>query len=331
MPALRTTGAAVLAAALVIAGTARAAEPGLVLENKIALGEVSGRIDHLAFDPVRQLLFVAELGNDSVGVIDLKTGKVMRRLDKLREPQGLAWHEATATLYVANAADGSIRLYQGNDLTPAGQIALGDDADNIRLDRWRDRIVVGYGRGALAVIDPKARRKMAEIALKGHPESFQFDEEGRRIFANVPDARQVAVIDLEAGRQISAFDLAGARSNFPMALDAAAHRLLVVTRSPARLLAFDTQAAKGPTSVEACSDADDVFVDAKRRRVYVTCGEGAIDVFDAKDGSYGRVGRIATISGARTGLFVPELDRLFLAVRASGRTPAAVWVYRPDP
>src|SRR5436190_24254398 len=92
--------------------------PPLVLEAKIPLGTVSGRIDHFAFDPDRQLLFVAELGNDSVGIVDLKERKVLHRITGLSEPQGVAYHPATSTLYVANADDGSLRLYQAPTFTP---------------------------------------------------------------------------------------------------------------------------------------------------------------------------------------------------------------------
>jgi hypothetical protein len=84
-------------------------------------------------------------------------------------------------------------------------------------------------------------------------------------------------------------------------------------------------------SLEICGDADDVFVDAKRRRVYVSCGEGYIDVLDSERSAYRRIARIATVAGARTSLFVPELDRLMLAVRASSGEPAAIWVFRPMP
>ena len=157
-----------------------------MLEAKIPLGAVAGRIDHFAFDADRQLLFVAELGNDSVGVVDVKERKVLRRLPALREPQGIAYHAATSTLYVANAGDGSVRLFQGPDFTPAGRIELGEDADNIRIDSWRNRIVVGYSKGALAAIDPASRMKVADIPLKGHPESFQFERDG------LPDLRQRA-------------------------------------------------------------------------------------------------------------------------------------------
>ena len=135
-------------AGLLLPAAGRAEDPTpLVLEAKIPLGAVTGRIDHFAFDADRQLLFVAELGNDSVGVVDLKERKVLRRLAGLSEPQGVAYHAATSTLYVANAGDGSVRLYQGPDFSPAGRIDLGDDADNIRVDTWRNRVVVGYGKG----------------------------------------------------------------------------------------------------------------------------------------------------------------------------------------
>jgi len=320
---------AALIGMLLPAASEAADPPALVLEAKIPLGAVAGRIDHFAFAADRQLLFVAELGNDSVGIVDLKERKVLHRLAGLSEPQGVAYHAATGTLYVANAGDGSVRLYQGPDFAPAGRIELGDDADNIRIDAWRNRIVVGYGKGALAVIDPASRKKIADMPLKGHPESFQFDETGSRIFANVPDARQVAVLDVGSRQQISTLDTAGARSNFPMAVNADEHRLLVAFRSPAKLMIFATRTGKLEGSFDICRDADDVFVDPQRRRIYVSCGEGVIDVLAQTSNGYDRIARIPTVAGARTSLFVPASDRLYLGVRTTAAEPAAIWVFRP--
>ena len=319
---------AVIAAVLLDTAAAMAQPAPLTLEAKIPLGAVRGRIDHMAVDTDRQLLFIAELGNDSVGIVDLKAGTVARRLSGLREPQGVGWHGPTGTLYVANAGDGSAQLFQAPDFHAIGQIPLGDDADNVRLDGRRERIVVGYGKGALAVIDPASRRKVGEVPLKGHPESFQFDEQGTRIFVNVPDARQIAVVDVEAGRQTGSLDLAGAQSNFPMAIDGDAHRLVAIARSPAKLLAFATGDGKPIASMETCGDADDVFVDKARKRVYVVCGEGAVDVFDRTDAGYARIARIPTVAGARTGLFVPATGRLYVAVRAGSGAVASLWVFR---
>jgi len=303
----------------------------LVLETKIPLGNVRGRIDHFAIDVGRQRLYVAELGNDSVGVLDLNNGQVIQTLSGLREPQGVGYAASSDTLYVANAGDGSVRLYNGADLSQSGRIDLGDDSDNIRIDTRRNRVLVGYGTGALAVIDPATNKKVSDVPLKAHPEAFQLAETGTKVFVNVPNARQIAVIDVVSGKQALTISPEDARSNFPMAVDDDQHRVLVGFRRPPLLSVFSSQDGKQMSTVETCGDADDVFVDLKRHRVYVSCGEGVIDVLADRGSRYERVARIPTSSGARTSLFVPERDRLYLAVRATLSEPAAVWVFRPTP
>ena len=212
-------------------------------------------------------------------MVDLAAGKVLRTIAGLSEPQGVAYVPFADSVYVANAGDGSVRVLRGEDLAPIGRIELGDDADNVRVDARRNRVLVGYGKGALAVIDPASRTKIADIRLKGHPEGFQIDETGTQVFVNVPDAREIEVVDLAAGSTRS-LPTQGAGSNFPMAIDAEAHRVLVVFRSPPTLMALSSQDGRVVAKVETCGDADDVFVDAKRRRVYVSCGEGVIDVLE---------------------------------------------------
>lgn len=316
--------------ALPAAGWAQAPGPPLALDTKIALGAVSGRIDHLAVDLKRQQLFVAELGNDSLGVVNIAARKMRSTMPGLKEPQGIGYEPSADTVYVANAGDGSVRLLWAEDLTSKGRIDLGEDADNVRIDTARHRVLVGYGKGALAVIDPKSRAKVADIPLQAHPEGFQIDEGTARAFVNLPDAGQIAVVDLEKGQAIATLPTQGHRANFPMALDREAGRVLVVFRSPPRLLVLSKEGAV-IVDVDTCGDADDVFVDAKRRRAYVSCGAGVVDVFEEGAGSYQRIARIPTASGARTSLFVPELDRLFVAVRASSGEPAAIWVFQPSP
>ena len=142
--------------------TAQTTSAPLVLEAKIPLGEVSGRIDHLSIDTKRRRLFVAELGNNSLGVVDLAVGKVLRRIAGLREPQGVAYAPFADSIYIANAGDGSVRVLRGEDLAVVGRVELGDDADNVRVDAQRSRLLIGYGKGGLAVIDPASRTKTAE-------------------------------------------------------------------------------------------------------------------------------------------------------------------------
>lgn len=301
------------------------------LEAKIPLGDVKGRIDHMAIDLARQRLFVAELGNDSVGIIDLPASKVSGRIRGLKEPQGVGYVPSTDTLYVANAGDESVRLLRGQDLKETGRIELGDDVDNVRVDSAENRVIVGYGEGALAILDAKENRTISEIGLHGHPESFQLESGGSRIFVNVPDAHAIEVADRESGKVIATWPTGRSSANFPMALDEASRQVLVVFRNPAKLKAYSMQDGVPVASVETCEDSDDVFVDARRHRVYVSCGEGCLDVFEPDAGTFHHLVHIATAPGARTALFVPELDRLFLAVRASAHEPAAIWVFRPNP
>ena len=302
----------------------------LAVESKIALGDVRGRIDHLAIDLKRQRLYVAELGNDTVGVVDLKEGKVVQTLRGLKEPQGIGYEPTTDTVYIANGKDGSVRLYKGADLAPVGTIELGDDADNVRIDEAAHRVWVGYGSGALAAIDVNSRRKVAEIPLAAHPESFRLDPGGPQIFANLPGAKQIAVVDSATNKQVATWKTGLLLANFPLALDDKG-QILSVFRFPARLAVFRKQDGQRLQVLDTCGDSDDLFFDPKRHRVYVTCGEGAIDVFSQEASGYQHVGGLPTSSGARTSLFVPELDRLYLAVRATSSTPAAIWVVRPEP
>src|SRR5262245_16943028 len=187
----------------------------LQLEAKIALGDVQGRIDHMAIDLARQRLFVAELGNNTVSVVDLHERKVIARLEGLKEPQGVGYVPSMQTLYVANAGDGSVRVYLGGEYAPAGAIELGADADNIRIDAATERVFVGYGNGGLAVIDARAFRKVADIALPVHPESFQLDRASDRIFVNLPKVRAIAVVDREAVRQTQSWPMVTAEGNYP--------------------------------------------------------------------------------------------------------------------
>lgn len=315
--------ARLLALALVCA-PASAAEP-LQLEAKIPLGQVVGRIDHMAFDLARKRLFVAELGNDSVGVVDVAARHVVHRIAGLRHPQGVGYLPAQDLLVVANATDGSVHLFNGAQYAEAGRLDLGADADNVRIDAAAGSVLVGYGGGAIATIDPASRRSMLDVALPAHPEGFQLDASSRRVYVNLPETKSIAVIDPATHKAASWPMQAG--GNFPMALRPAAQQVVVVFRRPAKLGVFAMADGASVASLDTCGDSDDVFDDARRDRIYVSCGDGAIDVFDGKD--FRRLARIRTVAGARTSLFVPELDRLFLAVRASGSEPAAIWVFAP--
>jgi YVTN family beta-propeller protein len=319
--------------ALVTAPTVhfQAAEPAaLTLEAKISLGNVTGRIDHLAIDLEHHRLFVAELGNNTVGVVDLNSRSVVHRISGLREPQGVAYLPASDALYIANGGDGSLRIYRGMDYAPSGKIDLGSDADNIRIDAEAGKLLVGYGSGALGVIDPVSDQKTATYPLKAHPESFQIDSRSNRVFVNLPSVHAIAVLDRTTGKELASWPMRHG-GNFAMTLDRDNARVFTMFRSPPKLAVFSYEKGEAVAEVDACGDADDVFMDTKRKRLYVSCGAGFVDVFDVRTMPPHRLAHIVSVEGARTSLFVAERDRFYVAARARSGQPAAIWVYRPAP
>lgn len=289
----------------------------LVLERTIALPDTKGRIDHLAIDLADHRLFVAEIANGTVDVIDLEAGKVVGRIAGLSEPQGVAWLPAERELVVA-CGDGSVRFY-APDRRELARIDLGDDADNVRVDPRNGHVIVGYGKGALATIDPVAHKILRRLALPGHPEGFRLS--GARAYINVPDDGSVIAADIDQGRQLARWPTGLHRLNFPLAVDPSGGSITIAYRLPAALATIDTATGSTVSLRSACGDADDLFFAGNH--ILLVCGAGHVDVI-AADGSGERV---QTSGGARTGLYVPELNTLFVAVPARGR-PAAIWALK---
>lgn len=315
-----------LALAVLAAGEARAA-PALQLERTLPLTGGAGRIDHLAFDAKRGRLVVAELGAGLVEAVDLASGKAAASVSGLKEPQGVAVLAERDEVAVASGGDGTVRFYRAADLSPVAEVMLGEDADNLRVDPRNGTLVAGYGSGALAVIDPTRHVVLRRIVLAAHPESFQLS--GGRAYVNLPGANRLAVVDIDAGRVTGGWGNPGALANFPLALEPGGGPA-VAYRAPARLALFGADGGVRQKT-QTCGDSDDLFFDAGRKRIYVICGQGAVDTFGQGPGGYVLQDRMATVSGARTGLYVPQLDRLFVAARAQGRDRPRILVLKPLP
>ncbi|MDB5692978.1 MAG: hypothetical protein JWO81_2041 [Alphaproteobacteria bacterium] len=322
-----------LAAALLLTPTAcgsaqtSSAAP-LVLERTIPLPHVSGRIDHLAYDPDGRRLYVAELGNGSIDAVDVASGGTAR-IDGLNEPQGIAFLPAQAELVVACGGDGSVRFYDARTLRPVAIVQLGDDADNVGIDPVTRLVAVGYGSGGLALIDATRHAIVRRIALPGHPEGFEIEPTGRRAFVNIPSRHAIAVVDLATGETI--LRPAAHGQNFPMALRGDAGLLATGYRAPARVVLTDAATGAVRQDLNGCGDVDDLFFDLRRGRLYLACGSGSVDVFARNGDAYSSAGRIETRQGARTAIFIPQLDRLFVAAPARTLGEAALLVYRGAP
>jgi DNA-binding beta-propeller fold protein YncE len=314
--------------ALLFAAASKGENPGtLQLEREILLPGVEGRIDHFSVDVPGQRLFVAALGNGSVEILDIRQGERAAEIKGLLEPQGVYYDSTTGRLYVATGGDGRLRVYDGKLLTVQDTIEFGADADNVRFDQETGDIWVGYGDGGIGIVNSTGK-KVGSIVLDTHPESFRFEENGDRVYVNVPKQFGIIVVDRKKRAAVAKWGLGGSFANYPMALNEAGRRLFVGCRLPARLVVLDTDSGRIVTALPTVGDSDDIFYDSERRLVYVIGGEGAVEVFRQRDQTnYERVGRIKTAPGARTGLFVSALHRLLVAVPRRGSDMAKVLIY----
>lgn len=301
----------------------------LTLITSVPLPDVSGRIDHLAYDSSTGRIFVAALGNNSVEVVDLRTSKVVHSIGGLNEPQGLAFIPDQNVLFVANGGNGAVDVFNAATYQKLSSIQLPGDADNVRYDALNKKVYVGYGGGGIGVIDAVTFKLITDIKLQGHPESFQLDIPVRRLYVNVPGQQQIAVIDLDKQLVINRWKITEAKANFPMALDAVNHRLFIGCRHPAKLLVIDSNSGKLMDEIDTDADADDIFYNPTNKNIYMSCGGGYIDVFVPKDNNtYTLLEKIATHSGARTALFIFPNNSLVIASPKGFSHSSEVIVYK---
>ena len=308
---------------------ARSEERALKLTQTLPLPGVEGRIDHFALDASGNRLFICALENNTVEVLDLRKGERIHSITGLGAPQGIVYIPETDRLFVANDKGGILKIYDAKSFQAVGELNLKDDADNVRYDDAAKKIYVGFGSGGIAIVNASDGKQVGSIKLSAHPEAFELEKDGRRIFVNVPKSRHVAAIDRDKGEIIATWKTDAAFGNFPMALDEANHRLFVGCRVPSKLVVLNTESGEVVTKIGISGDPDDVFYDGKRHRIYAVCGAGKIDIIEQADANtYKPFAKIDTADGARTGLFVPERDTLFVAVPHRGSQQAEIRAYQ---
>jgi DNA-binding beta-propeller fold protein YncE len=313
------------ASLLSIAAGAQQSSP-LSSAGRIELSDVNGRIDHFSADVKGGRLLLSALGNHTVEVLDARSNKRIHTIRDLAEPQGVLYDADSNRIIVACAGDGSVNVFDGTSYNRINRVTVGDDNDNVRYDVRSKQFLVGYTNG-LALFD-SAGKQTANIPLDGHAESFQLEKRGTRAFVNVPTKQEIEVVDLDKKSVVGRWPFKNERRNYPMSLDEEHHRLFVGFRDPARLLVINTETGQTVPPVDIVGDTDDLFYDAEKRRIYVIGGEGFVDVIEQDDADhYQRIDRIKTASGARTGYFVPDWNKLFVGVPHRGSQQAGVLVF----
>lgn len=304
----------------------------LRLIQTIDLPNVHGRIDHFDVDVRGQRLFMSALGNNTLEVFDLRSNQVIYSIPGLREPQGVTYVPKSNRLFVANGDDGSVRMFDGSTYKLLKSVHLSSDADDSRYDPATNQVYVGYGDAAdagIAILDGATGNLVATIRLPDHPESFQLEAAGEKIYVNIPSAGNIVdVLDRRTRRIVATWKLGAARDNFPIALDEANHRLFIACRTPAEMLVLDTESGHIVARIAAVTRADDAWYDAANKRAYVSGGGGAITVIQETDANhYSKIPQFKTADGGRTSCLVPQLNRLFLGVWGQRGQPEELRIY----
>ena len=320
----------VLAFAAEISGAQQNAPLRLV--RTIPLPNVHGRIDHFDADVRGRRLFMSALGNNTVEVFDLRSNSISYTIRGLREPQGVTYVPKSDRLFVANGDDGTVRMFEGSTYKLLKTIQLSSDADDTRYDSAANQVFVGYGDGAnagIAILDGATGDPVGTIKLPDHPESFQLEENGSKIYVNIPSADNIIdVLDRSARKIVATWKLGDARDNFPMALDETNHRLFITCRTPAETLILDTESGNIIARIASVSRADDAWYDEANRRVYVSGGGGLVTVIGQQDANhYRQIAQVKSADGARTSCLVPEFNRFYLGVWGQGGKPEELRIY----
>lgn len=289
---------------------------------------VKGRIDHMDVNLKDKIVYVAALGNNTLEAIDLQAGKVIHSIKGLDEPQGVGYIPQTNEIFVANGGNGDCYFYNATTFEKTASLHLSSDADDVRYDSISETIYVGYGEGGIAVINARTHQQTGNVKLPAHPEGFQFDKSINRMLVNIPDKNMIAVIDLSQLKVIDQWTRSTPTANFPMALDTLRHYAIIGYRQPAKLVVFDSKTGNELSNNNMVRDIDDLYFDYQTKRLYISGGEGYINIFESQaNNRFNKIANIPSSNGARTSLFIPSLKFFVLAERAAFNKPAQLTVY----
>jgi len=333
---IRYVGLLVVAvAAMCLMFLARADESvPLQLLQTLPLPGFSGDFDHFAVDEKGGRLFLAGEDHKTVEVFDLKTGRRLKSIEGFGAPHSIIYLPETDRIVIADGDKGSLQILRGADYAEVARVDGLAGADSMKLDGAAQIVYVVTGGkdvpldySFLVAIDLKTLRKVGQLRIESnHVEAFALESSSWRLFVNITDKHEVAVVDRKAMKEIARWPIGSQAENSPMAYDEKHHRLLIVCRKPGTLLVMDSDSGKVVAHLPAAERSDDIAFDAEKGRVYVPGGEGTISVFQQKSADqYELVAKVTSEPGAKTCLLVPSLARFFVAV-SPGETRATAKV-----
>jgi DNA-binding beta-propeller fold protein YncE len=316
----------------------------LKLVQKIPLPPgFEGRIDHQSVDVKGNRYFLSGLGNGTVEVIDLSSGKALHTIPGFTMAQAVLFAPDTNLIFVADGESNFLNIYDGTTYELVRSMPSLENADNLRYVPANPRygggggtVMLGYGEGkgsALRIMN-SAGKPLSEIVLEAHPESFQVDTTpgSFQVFVNINELGYIAVADTNHRRVMEKWQVPGFKALFPMAFDEKDQRLFIASRNPPALVVLDTKSGKVVTSVEAPDGSDDLWYDAAHKRLYMSAVEGVVGVFEQRDADhYVLIAKVDSVPGSATSFFSPALNRLFVPAPPYQGQPAQVLVYEVQP
>ena len=314
-------------------GLAWSGEPAtLKLIQTIPLKGAPGRLDHFAIDGTHARLFIANLSNNSLDIVDLKAGKLIKQIPDQKKIQGIAYAPELDRIFVGNGIGGECNVFDGKDYELLKSIKL-PGADNVRYLAKRQLVYVGHGEKALSAIDARTYEVKATIKLPGRPEGFQLETKRPRLYMNTVDPTRLVVVDTDKNEVLHSYAIKLADRAYPMALDVANKRIFLGMRNKPSIVIVDSENGKEVSSVAIPEDIDDLFFDAKNKRLYASTGAGFLAVIRQRDADhYETLETIPTLKMARTCFFDPAGERLYLGVpRQKGEEGPTIRVYQPRP
>jgi DNA-binding beta-propeller fold protein YncE len=275
-------------------------------------------------------LLVANQSNDTLDVVDLKSGKLVRAVPGQKQIHGVAYAPALERIFVGNGAglcnalDGrEYRLLRSNPVP---------GADSVRYDPRTNHVFVASNK-ALAVIDAKTFAVLGSIEVPASVYGFQVAARRPRLYVNNGAPCRVTVIDTDKNEVVAGFPLGGHQGIGPLGLDEANGRIFVGLRRTPRLAVLDQESGKECASVPIPEGSDDLFLDAKAKRLYISCNSGFVAVIRQVDADhYEALPDVATVKGAKTSAYDAATQRLYVAVpRPPGKEAPEIWVYQARP
>ena len=296
--------------------------------------QVKGNFDHFGIDLKGGRLFATPEGYHAVVVFDLKTGKLVHKIDGIGKPHAVLYREDLNRIYVTDGDAGDLKIFDGTTYSLVSSVKLLEDADSIGYDPATKYLYIDNGGGdvhqtfsMLSVVDTTAGEKLADLKIDGETlEAMTLEKSTSKMYVNNRSKNQVSVVDRQKRELVASWPVTLCKNNVAMALDETNHRLFVACRT-GQIAVLDTQTGKEVTSFPITKGVDDITYDAANKRVYAAC-DGAVDIYQQSGpDSYKLVGNISTGPMGRTARLVPELKRYFVAVPQHGTTSAEVLVF----